>query len=188
MEIYLIRHTPVAVGRSGCYGQLDVDLAPTFEEDYLPYREQLPLDTFDRVYCSPLSRCRRLAAALGIETYTVEERLIELSFGDWEGTEWKALPPEELNGWMADFVRQAPPGGESFQALYDRFADFLTELGESDAERVLLIAHAGIIRCAWSYLLDIPLVHLFRLPIGFGEILQFELSPTPGRTRIIRKV
>ena len=33
MEVYIIRHTPVAVGKDTCYGQSDVSLSETFIQD-----------------------------------------------------------------------------------------------------------------------------------------------------------
>ena len=65
MNIYLIRHTEVAVGRSVAYGQSDVDLADNYTEQFDRLLAHLSVDpawTRPRaIFSSPLSRCRRLA-------------------------------------------------------------------------------------------------------------------------------
>ena len=63
MDIYLIRHTEVAVGRSIAYGQSDVALADTYDEQYGRLRQHLPEEPVT-LFSSPLSRCRRLAEVL----------------------------------------------------------------------------------------------------------------------------
>jgi alpha-ribazole phosphatase len=40
----------------------------------------------------------------------------------------------------------------------------------------LLITHAGVIRCIWSYLLEMPIKNMFKIPVGFGEIFVFTLG------------
>jgi alpha-ribazole phosphatase len=60
MDIYLIRHTEVAVGRSMAYGQSDVELADNYSEQFDRLRAHLP-DAPYAIFSSPLSRCRRLA-------------------------------------------------------------------------------------------------------------------------------
>ena len=65
MDIYLIRHTEVTVGRQIAYGQTDVELANTYDEQlarlqaHLPDSGLLPYPAL--IFSSPLSRCRRLA-------------------------------------------------------------------------------------------------------------------------------
>lgn len=63
MDIYLIRHTEVAVSRSVAYGQSDVDLTDTYDEQYGRLRQHLP-DEPVALFSSPLSRCSRLAEDL----------------------------------------------------------------------------------------------------------------------------
>ena len=58
MEVILIRHTSVDVPPGVCYGQTDVPLKPTFEQEAaVTQREPESLLPFDHVYTSPLTRC-----------------------------------------------------------------------------------------------------------------------------------
>ena len=59
MDVFLVRHTRVAVAPGMCYGRLDVPLADSFEEELNGLRPLLP--EFDRIYSIPSLRCRRLA-------------------------------------------------------------------------------------------------------------------------------
>ena len=68
MDIYLIRHTEVTVGRQIAYGQTNVDLADTYDEQLERLQNHLPDGQFlphpSVIFSSPLSRCRRLAEDL----------------------------------------------------------------------------------------------------------------------------
>ena len=55
MVVYLIRHTSVDVPQGVCYGQTDVPLNPTFEEEAAQTSARLKGLQFDKVYMSPLT-------------------------------------------------------------------------------------------------------------------------------------
>ena len=62
MEIYLVRHTSVDIPAGYAYGQTDVPLRPSFEDEAEAVKKNLSGHTFDKVWSSPLTRCtpRRL--------------------------------------------------------------------------------------------------------------------------------
>ena len=175
MQIFVTRHTKVQVGRETCYGQTNVPLANTFIEEAAALKEKLPTD-FDAVYCSTLDRCKVLATELKFENIQYDERLIEFNFGDWENKLWNDLDQTALNTWMEDFVNLPTPNGENVLALYERVSSFLEEMRNKKFEKVLLITHAGVIRCIWSYLLEMPVKNMFKIPVGFEEIFVFNLG------------
>ncbi|MCS6833085.1 MAG: alpha-ribazole phosphatase [Flammeovirgaceae bacterium] len=170
MEIYVIRHTPVAIEKDTCYGQSDVPLANTFAQDVEKIKNHLPID-FDIVYCSPLKRCKDLANALRFENIIFENALMEINFGNWENKKWNDINPQELNNWMTDFVNKKPPGGENLVELFSRVKLFLDDLKNKNYKKVLLITHAGVIRCVWSYFLGVPLESIFTIPVKYDEVL-----------------
>ena len=79
MRLHFIRHTRPDIARGVCYGQSDIPLAASFAEEAEDVRarlnERLEGRTPTRIYSSPLSRCRRLRAALGYEAPTLAARL-----------------------------------------------------------------------------------------------------------------
>ncbi len=185
MEVYVIRHTPVAIGKDFCYGQSDVPLADTFLQDTEHYKKELPKD-FDIVYCSPLNRCKKLATALQFENIIFENALMEMNFGDWENKKWNDLNQSDLNHWMKDFVNIKTPKGENLVELMERVKIFVNSLRNQEYKKVLLITHAGVIRCLWVYLLEIPLKNIFKIPIEYNQIFIFNLMNNPNLDSIKR--
>jgi alpha-ribazole phosphatase len=185
MEVFLVRHTTPAVAPGVCYGQADVPLAATFAAECEHVRACLPA-TFDRVFSSPAQRCLALAQQLA-SPVEVAPALWEASFGEWELQPWASLDPTALAHWMADFVKVAPPGGESLEQLYARTANFFAGLRGPTSGRTLVVAHAGVIRCAWAYLLGVPLGQVFKLAVGYGEILHYRLAPDPAADQVLAK-
>jgi broad specificity phosphatase PhoE len=109
-------------------------------------------DSFDFV-ASPLSRARvtmELArGALGLDpsAYRTDPRLMELSFGEWEGftyDELKTHDPENLLIAARDQKKWTflPPGGESYLQLLARVAEWHGEI-ERDT---VVVAHGGVCR------------------------------------------
>ncbi len=183
MQIFVTRHTKVIVGRETCYGQTNVALANSFKEEAVAIKEKLPND-FDAVFCSTLERCKLLATEMQLENVQHDERLIEFNFGNWENKLWNDIDQEALNTWMQDFVNIPTPNGENVLALYERVASFLDEMRGKKHKKILLVTHAGVIRCMWSYLLEMPVKNIFKIPVGFGEIFVFNL----GEARVMDAV
>ena len=181
MEIYLIRHTAVAVA-GHCYGHHDVALADTFTAEAAAVRAKLPAARADYVCSSPSSRCQALAQLLD-PAPEFDDRLRELHFGTWENQPWAALPPAELNPWMADYVHTAPPGGETYGQLQDRAVAFLDELAARPGlATALVITHGGVVRALLAHVLGLPLANAFQLNIDFGAVTQ--LSWAAGRWQV----
>jgi alpha-ribazole phosphatase len=185
MEIYIIRHTKVAVGRETCYGQTNVPLAETFSEEVAQFKADLPND-FDAVFSSPLQRTTVLAQALNYGDISFDSNLMEMNFGEWENKKWNDINPDELNTWMNDFVNQKTPNGENLKDVFERLKSFFDTLRQQTHKKVLVVTHAGIIRCIWAYILEIPLQNIFKIPVGHNEIFVLKLSPDKKTDQIKR--
>jgi alpha-ribazole phosphatase len=146
MEVYLIRHTRVAVADGLCYGLLDVPLADSFEEEARELRAWLP--AFDQIYSSPAGRCRRLAQHLGEDNVVFDDHLLELDFGAWEGRTWDDIDSPEARSWGNCFVDSACPDGESYKQLAARVTRWREGLQET-AERIAVITHAALSGPCW---------------------------------------
>ena len=111
---------------------------------------------FDLAFTSPLCRARQTAelvlAGRDVPLY-VEPRLIEMAFGVYEGVTANSGPGGTLNQNLVDFIchaerYQAPEGGETFQELSKRMADYLFDLchrQELADKTILLASHGGAI-------------------------------------------
>lgn len=186
MEVFVIRHTPVSIASGICYGQTDVGLDTDKFPSYLQaYQDLLPA-TITQTISSPLQRCQALASSLNRGLINTDERLKEIHFGQWENIAWNDIPPAELLAWTNNFVEICPPDGENLAIVFQRLKQFLDELRLSEAPQVLLVTHGGVIRCILSYLLDIPLANVFKVPVGYGELLTFQLGKLPTDDFITR--
>ena len=129
MEIVFIRHTSVDVPSGVCYGQTDVPLKPTFEQEAAVTKENLKAYLpFNHVYTSPLTRCVRLATYCGYPDAEHDKRIMEINFGDWEMKPFDRNDDPRLQEWYADYLNVAATGGESFAMQYQRVSRFLDEL------------------------------------------------------------
>lgn len=175
MEVYIVRHTKLAIDNNVCYGQSNVPLAPNFLEEAKQIAAHLPED-IQAVYSSPLFRCTELAIELGFNNYQIDPRLLELNFGEWEQKSWNEIPNNQLQPWMDDFVQTAPPLGENLNEMFERVQSFFAELKKSEREKVLIVTHGGVIRCLLAYILEFPLKNIFKVPVDFGEIYVLHLD------------
>ncbi len=149
MKVHIIRHTAVDVPQHICYGQTDVPLKPTFEEEAEQVKREIADMRFEAVFCSPLSRCVKLATYCGYGDAIRDKRLLELNFGAWE---WQyiysmtQLP--QVKYWFDNQLTQQTPGGESIMDMRDRLSDFIEEQKAEGLEHICLFAHGGIHLCA----------------------------------------
>jgi alpha-ribazole phosphatase len=182
LNIFLIRHTEVAVGRAVCYGSSDVALADNYTQQRDQLRQHLPTEAPALIFSSPLTRCRILAEdlaashALPPKTVLLDDRLREYHFGDWENQLWANLDRAALDVWMADFVNNPPPNGENFLQVYERVGAFWQEKINTLAteptapESVYVVAHGGTIRALLCLFLELPLQNAYRLSLDYGAV------------------
>lgn len=140
-------------------------------------RDRARLDAFDYV-SSPLVRSRRTMelarGALGLDpfTYRLDSRLMELSFGAWEGMTWpqvQAHSPEMAAAREADKWALQPPGGESYAMLADRLRPWL----ETIQQDTIAVAHGGVARCLMHLVGGAPTERAPVSDIWQGRVLVF---------------
>ena len=131
-----------------------------------------------------------LRAAVGHEDLPlgVDERLVELDFGDWEGSTWEAVHRDDgaaLAVWGEDWVDGAPPGGESFRAQAARCGAWLDDAfgrgadeGAAGADAAggdaVVVTHGGSVRALACRLLGWPLADAMRLAVDPASVYRFE--------------
>jgi alpha-ribazole phosphatase len=176
MELYLIRHTTPDVKKGTCYGQADLAVTESFDEEARCILPHLPGD-IKTVYSSPLQRCRKLAERLFPQHYIrFDDRAKEINCGEWELQLWDEIDRTALDGWMADFVNVAPPGGESYQQVYDRVVELLGEV-VARKEKAAIVAHGGVLRSIVSYVTQTPLKDSFNsFSIRYGCVIRLHLE------------
>ncbi len=175
MEVYLVRHTETICEKGICYGQSDVELLSPYLPQFERIKTQIPAGA--KVYSSPLTRCVTLAEYLSETAIQQDVRLMEMDFGDWEMKLWEAIPKDDFEPWMNDFVNVQVPNGEAFTDLFHRVEDFLTnELRENTNKPIVIVAHAGVIRSILCSVTQLPLKDAFQNKVDFGAVLKIKID------------
>jgi broad specificity phosphatase PhoE len=125
---------------------------------------------------SPLGRTRetmeRLRAAVGLDPsdYRLDPRLVELTFGEWEGMTWKEVrkaAPQLAAARERDKWGYVPPGGESYAMLAERVRPVLADLSRD----TVVVAHGGVARALLSAACGVSSRHAASLDIWQGKVL-----------------
>ena len=176
MALYLLRHTSVSMPKGICYGNTDVGLADSFEQELEAVKKQLEGVAFSMVYSSPLTRCTRLAEAFS-NNVIIDKRITEYSFGKWERVKWDDIYAQEAGKrWFDDYVNVPTPQGESYVQMTKRVDDFIADLPNVESQNVLVVTHAGIIRAFLVQLEGYSIAEAFDRQIAFGEVLKMHRS------------
>jgi broad specificity phosphatase PhoE len=128
---------------------------------------------------SPLIRTRetmeiaRKAMGLDPNGYDLDPRLMELSFGRWEGLVWPEV--KAIDPWAAKAREGAkwsfqPPGGESYAMLADRLRPWLDTISRD----TLVVSHGGVARVLFAMLggqttASAPMADIYQ-----GRVLLFD--------------
>lgn len=183
-EIYLIRHTTPDIDKGICYGQLDLDVSLSFNDELTDIKHLLNNFEPEMVYSSPLKRCMFLAQHLFPQNETIaDSRLMEMNFGDWEGQKWLDIPRNGIDQWSNDFLDVRTPNGESFQNLIDRAEQFASGIQHTEPSKMAVITHSGIIRCFLMKYLNIPHQNIFNLNLNYGCIIRIR-QHTPDYNQV----
>ncbi|MBF9231887.1 histidine phosphatase family protein [Microvirga alba] len=183
--IYLIRHGETDWNAEGrLQGQQDIPLNAVGRvqaEEAGARLRGLVLDYGSLDYvASPMGRTRetmermRDAVFLDPSQYRLDDRLVELTFGSWEGMTWKevrkkdpqAAAMRERDKW--NFV--PPDGGESYAMLAGRIRPFLDDLTRD----AVVVAHGGVARAFLALACGVSTRHAASIDIWQGKILVIE--------------
>jgi broad specificity phosphatase PhoE/HD superfamily phosphodiesterase len=170
-----------------CYGQTDVPLRETFEQEAAEVARKLEGACFDKVFTSPLSRCVRLAEYCGYGDATRDERLKELNFGRWEMQMFEQIKDPGLQRWFDDYFNIPAPEGESFKMQLERLSAFFDELRQCDYDHVGIFAHGGILTCAQLYSGDITLDTAFSILPPYGGVVDIHLTRRVNAVELLSK-
>lgn len=127
---------------------------------------------------SPLLRARGtmevLRATLGLDpqSYGIDDRLMEIAYGDWEGLtlpEIDARMPGMLTLREQDKWDFAPPGGESYRQLTGRIGAWYAALTRD----TVVAAHGGGVRALMALLHLLPCEEATHAAIAQGVVYVF---------------
>ena len=128
---------------------------------------------------SPLARTRqtmqiaREALGLSETGFSLDDRLLEINFGDWEGRSWaevKRDDPEEYLARHADGFGHAVPGGESYAMVTERVVSWLASV----TEPTVVVSHGGVMRCLRGHVLGLPSAAILQLEVPQDKVMLIE--------------
>jgi len=175
--IAFVRHGQTAVNRDGrLQGRVDAPLTDLGREQAASIARCFAPGSVTLVLSSPLLRARDTAVAIaaahgvGVE---VDDRLVELDYGEWDRRSLADVSPEEWKRWRAD-PSFSPPGGESLVDVGERVASFCEErLGDG---LVVAVSHVSPIKAAVCWALGIDQRATWRMHLDLASV-----------TRIVRR-
>ena len=162
MKLFLMRHGESQGNTRGLiYGKSDWPLTEKGRLQAERCARSLEGLGIRRIVSSSLGRARQSAQiAGGILGLTPEADvgLDEQDMGRWENltlAEAEGQDPAALAAMLADWTKNAPPGGESFEALRRRVRRSLEAI-VSDGRDTLIVAHGGTLTAVLTLLLTLP--------------------------------
>jgi probable phosphoglycerate mutase len=181
--IYLIRHGEIPRHSPRRFiGRSDFALTDHGRQQIRDLPEKLLTEKIEKIYCSPLLRCRESAEILGSYSGGVIEiikDLAEIDLGAWEGLTVAEVQQRYPGSYQARGLNLStfrPPGGESFSDLLERTRIVFKKIAETNTASVAVVAHAGVNRVLLCDILGMPLENMFRLEQNFACIntIHFE--------------
>ena len=170
-------------------GRTDVPLSDAGRRQAHLLAERLRPISFEALYTSPLQRARETAGVVGtavVHVPTVDSRLVELSYGAWEGrtsAEVKRSDAEAFSAWEADPAVVAPPEGESGEQLIERLKPFLADVAQRHRNgNVVVVCHRTVCRLMACHTMGIPLPeYRQRIPMENAALNIFETEGAEWR-------
>jgi len=134
------------------------------------------LGPVDRVVSSPLARCRETAAGFGVEV-EIDDRWIELDYGEWDGQAFAGVPAEVWDAWRAD-IDFSPPGGEPLSALGRRVRSAAGDLADEAREHtVVVVTHVSPIKALLAWALGVGDEIAWRAYVAPASVTRVAVGP-----------
>lgn len=178
--ILLCRHAETASNREGrLQGRADPPLTAVGVAQAGRLAARVAGERPVAVVSSPATRARETAAAIagaaGLDGVTVDDRFVELDYGDWDGLP-VGDPAIPWARWRAD-AGLRPPGGESLVDLRARVTTALEDLVAAHGDAVIVVvSHVSPIKAAvvWAtgaadgitWRMHLDLASITRLRVG----------------------
>lgn len=179
MDIYLLRHGQTT--QPGTFtGVTDVLLSTAGEEQIRMISPALNAARIDHCYCSPLLRCRDTVRMLDLTCdVTYDENLKEIDFGLWEGLDYNLIKkryPDELNRWIEQKEAFTFPGGAHISQFNRSVQLWFDELLNTGHNRVLVVAHGGVLRAGMCALLRLGSDNMFGVNFAEGAVSRINIQ------------
>lgn len=184
--LIVVRHGRTEANASGLLlGRLDPLLDAVGEAQAVALGARLQGGSVERIISSPLARTRRtaeaIAAAVGGTDVELDDRWLELDYGELDGVPLGDVPASTWASWRSD-PDFAPPGGESLRSLRARVDAACTTLleGSGPAGDVVVVTHVSPIKAALGWALGADAQVNWRAFVAPASITRIDLGRGPA--------
>ncbi len=180
--LYLVRHGRTAANASGLLqGRIDLDLDDVGRAQAAATAARLApvVERGTEVFSSPLARARQTAAIVAPDAEVViDDRWIELDYGDLDGTPLVEVPGDLWVKWRSD-ASYVPSGGESLQALGQRVRAACEEWAPRCAAGadVVVVTHVSPLKAAVCWALGVPDEVAWRMFVAPASVTLIDWRP-----------
>ena len=172
--MYLVRHGRTDANLHGLLqGRLDPNLDEVGHRQAAAIAEMV--GEVDEVISSPLVRAQQTAAYFGREV-ELDDRWIEIAYGEYEGVPADEVPPEVWQSWQtnAEFRTR---GGESFADLDARVRSACDALRDRIHDRnIVVVSHVSPIKAAAAWALGVTMDIMFRCHLSQASLCRVDVS------------
>jgi len=174
MALWVVRHGRTEANAAGrLQGRIDLPIDEVGRTQVAALPSLVP--HVDRVICSPLLRARQTAEAFGREP-TIDERWIEVAYGEYEGVPMADIEPEVWKRWVAD-PHFTPAGGESLHDLGVRVSAACDELvDEVRTSEVVVVTHATPVKVAMAWALGVDVRITWRSFVNQASVTRIAIG------------
>jgi probable phosphoglycerate mutase len=198
-RLLIVRHGHTSWNSDGRFqGQLDIPLDEVGQAQAaavarrLAHELQRAQERPGAIYASDLSRAWQTARSIQnaiaeaiqpepIPPLVLEPRLREMHFGEWQGltyAEIQACQPAALAAWEADWLNNAPPGGETLTQLVERVQAVYHEILAAHPDgTVLLVGHGGALQALLCMALGLPPERFWQLQLDNTGLADLRIYP-----------
>lgn len=188
-KVILVRHGRTAVNAQGrLSGRHDPELDELGERQVRAAAEALQRLIGGRtvtVVSSPLVRCFQTAQAValacsGVESPPmVDDRFIEMDYGEWDGRKLSDVPAESWRRWRED-PDFAPPGGETLMSVTARVSEGVRDWVSRQPGEVLVVAsHVSPIKAAVIWALGVGEQATWRMRLSNASVTSLDVMVRP---------
>jgi len=116
-----------------------------------------------------------LATGKSRETFVIEDRIVEISFGSQEGKTLEELGPEFQKFFLEPHNYMPIQGAETFDSLITRVADFLEDMKTREQENILVVSHGAAIHAMLLVVEHLSLEDFWSIDVGNCGITEMTL-------------
>lgn len=134
------------------------------------------------IVSSPLGRCLQTAEAvasacgLGAEAISVDDRFIEMDYGEWDGRPLEDVPAEAWKEWRSD-PAFCPPGGETLASVTQRVAVGLEDWApRAGGGALVVVSHVSPIKAGVIWALGVGEAATWRMRLDNASICRLSVG------------